>query len=71
MTATSLLAHNTAMATQLSAEEAIARAVFDGATLMVGGFGLAGKPLTLVRALNQSPFGALTIVSNNLGEAGR
>src|SRR5437588_12299802 len=40
----------------LSAEEAIRQVVFDGATLMVGGCGLVGKPLTLVRALNQSPF---------------
>jgi len=51
----------------LSAEEAVAEAVFDGATLMVGGFGLVGKPLTLVRALNESPFKDLTIISNNLG----
>lgn len=71
LTAAPRLAHNSSMATVLSAEEAISRAVFDGATLMVGGFGLAGKPLTLVRALNASAFGGLTIVSNNLGEAGR
>src|SRR4051812_50113107 len=55
----------------LSAEEAIAECVFDGATLMVGGFGLVGKPLTLVRALNQSAFKDLTIISNNLGEPGK
>src|SRR4051812_50159462 len=55
----------------LSAEEAIAECVFDGATLMVGGFGLVGKPLTLVRALNQSAVKDLTIISNNLGEPGK
>src|SRR5256885_15107374 len=55
----------------LSAEEAVAEAVFDGATLMVGGFGLVGKPLTLVRALNASRFKDLTIISNNLGEPGK
>jgi len=55
----------------LPAEEAIRRTVFDGATLMVGGFGLVGQPLTLVSALNASPFANLTIVSNNLGEPGR
>ena len=55
----------------LSAEEAIQRTVFEGASLMVGGFGLVGKPLTLVSALNESPYGKLTIFSNNLGEPGR
>src|SRR5256885_17104132 len=55
----------------LSAEEAVAEVVFDGATLMVGGFGLVGKPLTLVSALNASAFKDLTIISNNLGEPGK
>jgi len=55
----------------LSAEEAVARALFDGATVMVGGFGLVGKPLTLVSALLAGPWKDLTIVSNNLGEPGR
>jgi 3-oxoacid CoA-transferase A subunit len=55
----------------LEADEAIRRTVFDGATIMVGGFGLVGKPLTLVSALNASAFQALTIVSNNLGEPGK
>ena len=53
------------------AEAAIRAALFDGATLMVGGFGLVGKPLTLVSALNASPFTGLTVISNNLGEPGR
>jgi 3-oxoacid CoA-transferase A subunit len=48
----------------------IASAVFDGATVMVGGFGYAGKPLTLVKALNRSSHRNLTIISNNLGERG-
>src|SRR5437868_15172009 len=55
----------------LSADEAVAEVVFDGATLMVGGFGLVGKPLTLVRALNASAFKDLTVISNNLGEPGK
>lgn len=55
----------------LTAEEAVARTVTEGATVMVGGFGLVGCPLTLVSALNQGPFGGLTVVSNNLGEPGR
>ncbi len=55
----------------LEPEAAIRAVLFDGATVMVGGFGLVGKPLTLVSALNESPYGALTVVSNNLGEPGR
>lgn len=53
------------------AEEAIAATVRDGMTLMVGGFGLVGAPLTLIRALNASPWKGLTIISNNLGEPGK
>ncbi len=55
----------------IDADEAIRRSLFDGASVMVGGFGLVGKPLTLVSALNASPFRDLTILSNNLGEPGR
>jgi 3-oxoacid CoA-transferase A subunit len=44
----------------------------DGATVMVGGFGLVGAPLTLIEGLlAHSTAGNLTIVSNNLGEPGR
>lgn len=58
-------------ATLLSPDEA-ARLVEPGATVMVGGFGLVGKPLALVEALLDQP-GArdLTVISNNLGEPGR
>ena len=54
-----------------SAAVAVA-AVRPGATLMVGGFGLVGAPLTLIDALGAHA-GArdLTIISNNLGEPGR
>ena len=56
---------------QLSAKEAIAE-VKDGATIMVGGFGLVGAPLTLIDALvEHSTATDLTIISNNTGEAGR
>src|SRR5574341_1067752 len=54
-----------------SAEEAIAATLRDGMTLMVGGFGLVGAPLTLVRALNASERKDLCIISNNLGEPGK
>ena len=54
-----------------SAAEAVA-VVRPGATLMVGGFGLVGAPLTLVEALGAHPDARdLTIISNNLGEPGR
>lgn len=44
----------------------------DGATVMVGGFGLVGAPLTLIDALlTATATRDLTIVSNNLGEPGR
>ena len=43
-----------------------------GDTVMVGGFGLVGAPLTLIDALAESSHAdALTIVSNNIGEPGR
>lgn len=43
-----------------------------GATIMVGGFGLVGKPLALVEALMGNPEAAdLTVISNNLGEPGK
>jgi 3-oxoacid CoA-transferase A subunit len=54
-----------------SAAEAIGAELFDGATVMVGGFGLVGCPLTLVTALNASAIRELTIISNNLPEPGR
>ena len=55
----------------ITAQEAIARVLFDGATVMVGGFGLVGMPLTLVTAMNESAIRDLTIISNNLAEPGR
>ncbi|WP_233509869.1 CoA transferase subunit A [Actinomadura craniellae] len=43
-----------------------------GHTLMVGGFGLVGAPLTMIEALRGQPEARdLTIISNNLGEPGR
>lgn len=59
------------MARQIGSEEAVALILKEGMTLMVGGFGLVGAPLTLVRALNASPCRDLTIISNNLGEPGK
>lgn len=46
--------------------------VSPGATIMVGGFGLAGKPMTIVEALLDNPDATdLTVISNNLGEPGK
>jgi 3-oxoacid CoA-transferase subunit A len=49
-----------------SAGEAI-RDVADGATLVVGGFGLCGIPENLINALVKSGVKGLTCVSNNAG----
>ena len=54
----------------VTAEEVVRTVLFDGATVMVGGFGLAGAPLTVVSALNASAVRDLTIISNNLAETG-
>jgi 3-oxoacid CoA-transferase subunit A/3-oxoadipate CoA-transferase alpha subunit len=59
------------MVSLCSPADAVAH-VRPGDTVMVGGFGLVGAPLTLIAALLDAP-GArdLTIVSNNLGEPGK
>ena len=49
-----------------SADEAV-RDVFEGATLVVGGFGLCGIPENLIAALVRRGVKDLTIVSNNCG----
>lgn len=54
----------------IEARQAIELYVQSGMTVMVGGFGLVGAPLTLIRALNDSDRDDLTIISNNLGEPG-
>ena len=54
----------------LTAEEVVRTVLFDGASVMVGGFGLAGAPMTVVSAVNASALRDLTIISNNLAETG-
>ena len=39
----------------------------DGATVLVGGFGMAGMPVELIDALIRQGAGGLTVVSNNAG----
>ena len=52
-----------------NADEAI-RDVFDGATIMFGGFGLCGIPENLIRALVRKGTKNLTTISNNVGVDG-
>tara|TARA_R110000737_G_scaffold2923_8_gene9024 strand:+ start:350904 stop:351614 length:711 start_codon:yes stop_codon:yes gene_type:complete len=49
-----------------SAADAV-RDVFDGATVMIGGFGEAGSPIELIHALIDQGAKNLTVVSNNTG----
>ncbi len=49
-----------------SAAEAVAE-IFDGATVMISGFGEAGSPIELIHALIDHGAKDLTIVSNNTG----
>ena len=49
-----------------SSAEAV-KDVFDGAVVMMGGFGLCGIPENLIRALRDQGAKNLTIVSNNAG----
>jgi 3-oxoacid CoA-transferase subunit A len=52
-----------------TADEAV-QDIFDGATLMVGGFGLCGIPENLIRALVRKGVQNLTTISNNVGVDG-
>jgi 3-oxoadipate CoA-transferase, alpha subunit len=49
-----------------STSEAVAD-IFDGATVMIGGFGEAGSPIELIHALIDQGAKNLTVVSNNTG----
>ena len=49
-----------------SAADAVAD-VFDGATVMIGGFGEAGSPVELIHALIDQGARNLTVISNNTG----
>ncbi|MGH9451143.1 MAG: CoA transferase subunit A [Terriglobia bacterium] len=53
----------------LSADDAVAD-IRDGASLMVGGFGLCGIPENLIHALLRTGAKNLTIISNNAGVDG-
>lgn len=49
-----------------SAAEAV-QDIFDGATVMIGGFGEAGSPIELIHALIDQGAKNLTVVNNNTG----
>lgn len=52
--------------TVATAEDAVA-GIFDGATVMIGGFGRAGQPVELIDALIDQGASDLTVVNNNAG----
>ena len=49
------------------ARAALEGLVFDGMTVMSGGFGLSGNPENLITALNETGVKDLTVISNNCG----
>ncbi|TGS65569.1 CoA transferase subunit A [Mesorhizobium sp. M3A.F.Ca.ET.201.01.1.1] len=53
-----------------SATEALAGVLADGMTIMSGGFGLCGIPMSLIQAIRLSGVKSLTVVSNNAGVDG-
>jgi 3-oxoacid CoA-transferase subunit A len=50
-----------------TAAEALDGLLFDGMTIMAGGFGLCGIPENLIAAIREHGVKALTVVSNNCG----
>jgi 3-oxoadipate CoA-transferase alpha subunit len=54
---------------QVASPEAAVADIFDGATVMIGGFGNAGMPGALIEALIAQGARDLTIVNNNAGNA--
>lgn len=56
---------------KLITPEKAVKKINSGDTLLVGGFGLSGSPLTLIDSLLDHHAKDLTVVSNNLGEEGK
>jgi len=50
-----------------SASEALKGELFDGMTIMSGGFGLCGIPEHLILAIRDSGVKDITVISNNCG----
>ncbi|QUD86601.1 CoA transferase subunit A [Phenylobacterium montanum] len=53
-----------------AAVEALSGLLFDGMTIMAGGFGLCGIPENLIAAIREAGVKDLTVVSNNCGVDG-
>ncbi|HEU5140265.1 MAG TPA: CoA transferase subunit A [Bacillales bacterium] len=54
-----------------TAKEAV-KSIQDGDRVLVGGFGLCGTPFTMIDVISEQDLARnLTVVSNNLGEAGK
>ncbi|MDR7118412.1 CoA transferase subunit A [Caulobacter sp. BE254] len=53
-----------------TAAEALAGLLFDGMTIMAGGFGLCGIPENLIAAIREAGTKDLTVISNNCGVDG-
>ena len=52
---------------QIASADAAVALIPDGATIMMGGFGLCGIPESLIAALHRRGTRALTVISNNAG----
>ncbi|HWL46523.1 MAG TPA: CoA transferase subunit A, partial [Sphingomonadaceae bacterium] len=53
-----------------SPEAALDGVLFDGMTIMSGGFGLSGNPESLIPAIRDAGVTGLTVISNNCGADG-
>ncbi len=53
-----------------SPAEALDGALFEGMTIMSGGFGLSGNPESLIPAIRDAGVRGLTVISNNCGSDG-
>src|ERR1700759_1083338 len=53
------------------AKAALDGLIFDGMTVMAGGFGLSGNPENLIEALRADGVKNITIIANNCGADGR
>ena len=53
-----------------SPEAALEGLLFDGMTIMSGGFGLSGNPESLIPEVRKAGVGNLTVISNNAGADG-
>ncbi|HWF77712.1 MAG TPA: 3-oxoacid CoA-transferase subunit A, partial [Caulobacteraceae bacterium] len=53
-----------------NAAEALDGLLFDGMTIMAGGFGLCGIPENLIAAIRETGVKDLTVISNNAGVDG-